>query len=100
MGADNEDNERHSRRIHNFVPESAAVNELLDPSDRLQHVWHQQPGVCQGGGGDAFQAVPRVWVLAVPPVLPQPVVHGGARCGLRHHHYHGHRHTLCQEQEL
>lgn len=100
MGDYNPHQQWNAGGVHHIVPKFAAVYRILVPRDSVQQVRNQQPYVQRQGDRDAFQVVPGVWVPPAPAVLPPHVVYGRAGGSLRHHHYHGHRNTLCQEQEL
>lgn len=70
------------------------------PCYRIQHLWNQQPSLQRESYSDTVEALPRIWISAIPAVLQEYVVHGRVGCCVHYHYNHGHRHTLRQEQEL
>ncbi|VVD05227.1 unnamed protein product [Leptidea sinapis] len=88
MGDHNAHQQRHAGRVHDLVPEPAALDGVLVPRDRVQHVRNQHALVQRQGDRDAVQVVPGVRLPAAPALLPPHLVHGGAGGRLHHHHHH------------
>ena len=69
MGNDYQNQQWHTRGVHDIIPESSSVDGVLVPGDSVQHVRDQQPNVQRKGHRNAFKAVLGVRVLTVPTVL-------------------------------
>lgn len=100
MGNDNAHEQRNTRRVHYFVPEPTSIDRVHVQSDRVQHLRDQQPGLQREGYSNAVETLPRIRIPAVPAILSEHLVHGSPGRCVYHHHNHGHRYTLRQEQKL